>query len=211
MDEASTKNRILLAAGPIFAEKGFEATTVREICEQASVNVASVNYYFGDKNLLYLETVKEARRRRAEQFPFELDDNFDAPEHQLRRFVWTILNRLVAMQTAPWEVQLLMREVMKPTEACRTLIEEYFRPFFNLLLQIVTQIADDDVPEHRIRQIGYSIIGQILFYRYSAEMVQLTIDADEFKRNYDIENLADHITEFSLAGISLETKNTQSN
>ena len=211
MDEASTKNRILLAAGPIFAEKGFEATTVREICEKAAVNVASVNYYFGDKNLLYLETVKEARRRRAEQFPFDLDASFENPASQLRHFIWTLLNRLVAMQTAPWEVQLLMREVMKPTEACRTLVEEYFRPFFDVLLQIIAQLADDDLPEHRIRQIGYSIVGQILFYRYSAEMVQLTIDADEFKKNYDIEKLADHIAEFSLAGIALETNNVHSN
>ncbi len=43
------KARLLHTAGEIFAEKGFHAATVREICQQAQVNIASVNYYFGDK------------------------------------------------------------------------------------------------------------------------------------------------------------------
>ena len=201
MDEASTKHRILLAAGPIFAAKGFEATTVRDICDQASVNVASVNYYFGDKNQLYLETVREARCRRAEAFPFDPAEQSSDPEIQLRAYVGTLLNRLVALQTAPWEVQLLMREVLKPTDACRHLIEEYFRPFFEVLLGIIEKIHGESLAAHQIRQIGYSVIGQCLFYRYSAEMIQLTISANEFTANYDIEQLTDHITRFCLAGI----------
>ncbi len=58
IDDART--RILNTAGPIFAHKGYEAATVREICDQAEVNLASVNYYFGGKERLYIETVKRA-------------------------------------------------------------------------------------------------------------------------------------------------------
>ncbi len=205
MDEESTKTRIMLSAGPIFAAKGYESATVREICDHASVNVASVNYYFGDKSQLYLETVRHARQRRAEKFPFP-ENGFADPESQLRAFVATLLNRLVALQSAPWEVQLLMREVMNPTEACRRLVEEYFRPFFDVLLAAIEQLTHERLQAHEVRQIGYSIVGQVLFYRYSAEMIQLTISADECKSHYDIEQLTEHITKFSLAGIRQYSK-----
>ena len=65
----TTRDRIVLQAGPIFASKGFRAATVREICDKADVNLASINYYFGDKQKLYFETVVRAREMRVEQVP----------------------------------------------------------------------------------------------------------------------------------------------
>jgi len=62
MSEDDARTRILNVAGPIFAEKGFQATTIREICGQANVNVAAVNYHFGDKERLYTEAVKRAHQ-----------------------------------------------------------------------------------------------------------------------------------------------------
>ena len=61
-ESAGTRSRILNAAGPVFADKGFRDATVRDICQAASVNLASVNYHFGDKQRLYIESVKEAHR-----------------------------------------------------------------------------------------------------------------------------------------------------
>src|ERR1700722_5216966 len=52
--------RLLEAAGQIFAEKGFKGGTVREIINLAGVNIAAVNYYFRDKEGLYVEAVKAA-------------------------------------------------------------------------------------------------------------------------------------------------------
>ncbi len=53
-----TRDRILAAAQRLFAEKGFDATSVRDITTEAGCNVASVNYHFGGKDNLYLETFR---------------------------------------------------------------------------------------------------------------------------------------------------------
>ena len=47
--QATTKNRILDAAELLFAARGFKATSLRVITATAEVNLASVNYHYGDK------------------------------------------------------------------------------------------------------------------------------------------------------------------
>ncbi len=46
---ADAKERILSAARKLFAEKGYEGTTVRDICDEAGVNISLVSYHFGGK------------------------------------------------------------------------------------------------------------------------------------------------------------------
>ena len=62
------RTRLLTAAGPIFAEHGFDRATLRDIASHASVNVASIGYYFGDKMGLYREVIRELRRRRESRY-----------------------------------------------------------------------------------------------------------------------------------------------
>ena len=197
----TTRDRIVLQAGPIFASKGFRAATVREICDKADVNLASINYYFGDKQKLYFETVVRAREMRVEQVPPPQWDPSTPPRDKLQGFVGVILDRLVAMQTEPWQVRLLMREILEPTEACSHLVKEYFRPFFDSLLEIVDDIVEEPLPEHIRTKIGLSIVGQCLYYRFAAGVTSLIIGDKEYGENFDRDSLAEHITRFSLAAI----------
>lgn len=57
MSNQNTKARILEAASRVFCEKGFKATTVRDICAAADANVAAINYHFGDKRKLYFQVL----------------------------------------------------------------------------------------------------------------------------------------------------------
>ncbi len=56
--DADAKQRILYAAKRLFATQGFDGTTVRQICEEASANVALVSYYFGGKEKVFEEVLR---------------------------------------------------------------------------------------------------------------------------------------------------------
>lgn len=52
------QQHIIETALHLFAEKGFEGASVRDIAEKAGVNVAMVNYYFGSKDKLFEKIVE---------------------------------------------------------------------------------------------------------------------------------------------------------
>jgi AcrR family transcriptional regulator len=192
---------ILNAAGPIFAEKGYERATVRDICKAAGVNLAGVNYYFRDKERLYIEAVKQAAKLRQSQVPMPQWPPGIPPADKLRQFVRTMLTRMVGVEQAPWQARLMMREVFQPTSACRELAEEYFRPQFELLLSIVGELVPKEMPFHERRRIADSVIGQCLHYRMAGDVLRLMVPANELEAHYKPEQLAAHIAEFSLAAM----------
>ena len=53
-----TRDRLLEAAGEVFAQKGFLAASVGEITERAGANRAAVNYYYRTKEDLYVAAVR---------------------------------------------------------------------------------------------------------------------------------------------------------
>jgi len=55
---SSTQQKILLSAETLFSEQGITTTSLREITQHAGVNLASVNYHFGNKQSLVLEVFK---------------------------------------------------------------------------------------------------------------------------------------------------------
>lgn len=61
-DPRDTRERILACAERLFAERGFDVTSLRTITAEAEVNLAAVNYHFGTKD----ELIREVLRRRIE-------------------------------------------------------------------------------------------------------------------------------------------------
>ena len=52
-----TRERILKAAERLFADRGYEETSIRAIVAKARVNQAAINYHFGGKDGLYREVL----------------------------------------------------------------------------------------------------------------------------------------------------------
>lgn len=201
MSSCNVRDRLLDVAGPVFSEKGFEKTTVREICQKADVNLASVNYYFGDKEQLYLEVICLAKEIGVTRAPLPEWTSDTLPEQKLRDWVTTLVRRMLGTEELSWSNHLIMREVLRPTKACEHLIQELFRPFVNIADSILKEILGEEVPEYRRMQCVFSIAAQCQFYRVSEDLVTLMLGQTEKAAHYNMEQLIEHILQFSLAAI----------
>lgn len=52
-NDENSKEKILNAATRLFALKGYDGASIREICKEAGVNICMISYYFGGKKELY--------------------------------------------------------------------------------------------------------------------------------------------------------------
>jgi AcrR family transcriptional regulator len=83
-----TRDAIVKAAVRLFAEKGFQGTSVRDIIVKARVNQAAINYHFKSKDGLYLEVLKTAFEKLTEQAGFDPEKlKTLSREEALRTFV----------------------------------------------------------------------------------------------------------------------------
>lgn len=71
-----TKSRILEAAETLFIECGYESMSLRQITSRAEVNLAAVNYHFGNKESL-IHSMLSRRLDRLNQERLKLLDHFD--------------------------------------------------------------------------------------------------------------------------------------
>ena len=198
MDE--TRRRILEAAGPRFAGKGFDATTVREVTADAGVNLAAVNYHFRSKEELYLEAVRLAACSVESSTPLPDLDGL-APEERLRLFIRTLLTRLRRDDVPDWHRELIMRELAQPRcGATEVFVEGFVRPSFSALTGILRDLLPPGVPDEDVALVGNSIVGQCLHYHHARNVVPLLVGSRAFE-SFSIDRLADHVWRFSLAAV----------
>ena len=196
----STRERILEAAGEIFAEYGFRCATVRKICEQARVNVAAINYHFHSKEELYAEVLNYWHEFAMKKYPPLLGVDKNAPtKDQLRAFIRSLLFRMLDKGKPAWFGKVMAREMAEPTPIFDRLLEENIHPLNELLESIVRKIIGTPVSEEIIRLCCASILSQC-FYYYNTRVIKPIFQRD-MSNPEEIEGIADHIMRFSLKGL----------
>jgi TetR/AcrR family transcriptional regulator, regulator of cefoperazone and chloramphenicol sensitivity len=199
---SDTKKRIIETAGNIFAELGFQNATVREICNQAGVNIAAINYHFGDKKGLYLAVLKYGKDAAFKKHPFDEElDKSSSPEERLKAFLSWYIGRVRECHEGefPWIRKLIAHELLRPTEGLDMVAEEGIKPIFKTLSAIVRELLGKSVTEDMVNLCCASIIGQSLFFFFAQSMIKRLFPG----KNYaDTQMIADHITRFSLSAIN---------
>lgn len=194
---AHTRQRLLEAAGEVFAERGFRAATIREIVERAGANVAAVNYHFGDKEGLYAEILEQSCQGTVDS----AEPDPDAPaEERLRALVRRYLSRCLGSEAPAWRAQLVARELMEPTPALQTLVDRVMRPAHEQLAAVVCALSGDRLDEQQAWMCAVSIIAQCVHQKRSQSIIErLGHPLPQGPQALDV--LVEHITRFSVAAV----------
>lgn len=146
-DGEVTRARILEAAGELFARTGYAETPNKAIAALAQVDLASINYHFGNRSGLYQTVLAESYGKVLGLANLkQLVDSELAPASKLR----LLIEQLVALATQEpqaWQLRVLAREILAPTSHLQTLFQNEARPKVALLRRMlgeITQIPPDD-------------------------------------------------------------------
>jgi AcrR family transcriptional regulator len=133
-----TRARLLEVAGQVFAEKGYERTTAKEIAKRAGINPAAVNYYFGGVDELYLTVIEEARRRSVtyEKLAAAINGKIE-PIDKLQAMLEFLVRLLTGPFASSWMARIFARELVSPSPVLKRLSFRDTERRLKLLREIV--------------------------------------------------------------------------
>lgn len=197
INDHETRQRLMDAAARLFAERGFQNVTVRDICSQAGANVAAVNYYFRDKSGLYQEIIQriivymqQMMERAHNAGPGK------TPEERLRHYIRTFLQHILQGGDTCWQGMLMAREMTDPTPGLDLIFQHAIRPNSDRVRDLISEIMGRP---HSDQLVGMCV-GSV-----QTQMIGLANPiARRFIPNFTpeiIDAIAEHITRFSMGGI----------
>jgi AcrR family transcriptional regulator len=211
-DLLATSGRLLAAATDLFARRGFHATSIRDIAERAGANVAAGHYHYGSKRGLYIQVLREqfARVRAIGSRDGPLPSRRALGRRPRRELVALLARRIDTMFDVLLEPPsqphgaLMLREMCDPSDALPIIVREFIRPQIRELGRIVACLAPTASPRMVERAVR-SIIGQVLFYRFTMPATLLVIGTPRYSRRF-LREMAAHVVEFSLGGLTRVAK-----
>jgi AcrR family transcriptional regulator len=204
VDGQETRRQLLTSASEIFALRGFRSATMAEICRKAKANTAAANYHFGNKETLYVESWRFAFEQSLRAYPPDGGVPDDSPvEVRLRGRILAIMRRIVDPQRH--ELDIVYKELANPTGLLAGVIQQALEPIFRGLALIIREMLGPEATDQMVLLCLMSIraqcFGPLMRERRRKKDSSGSLAPVHDPVMEDIETLADHVTQFSLAGI----------
>lgn len=152
------KLRILQAAKKLFARQGFNATTVRQICEEAGANLSLVSYYFGGKDRVFEALFTEF-------FPHDILKGNDLQQLDPVSGIKLLIREITAYGLQePDMVSLLQQEIVMQSPRMDK-VREFTLPAWVLLRDWLKLGREQGVFHFQsLDQTFMSVLGSIVFH-----------------------------------------------
>lgn len=220
MSQDTTREKLLDAAEALFADRGYDVVSVRDIAAAADANISAINYHFQGKEKCYQCVLERRlvpkRKRILEAFDRVAQDK--TTELTLTRVVETFVRAHLedALTNPSGEIglRLIARELNEPRFGAETVFRELIIPihkrFRELLIRVVPEIRED-----RILWTLISVVSQIINYvmRWRNVVQQSELPSEDLETLFVhmklplqvdqyMERVIAHVTLFSVGGIT---------
>ena len=154
-----TRDKLIEAAGLLFAKRGFNVVTVRDIVNQAKVPLSSINYHFGTKQILYREVLLEACKDVSTSYVDQKKLLNIEPYEALYIFINESIKLYKSDFVSRWKVALITRECWDPSNVFDDVMKEYLKPEADFMATLISRIVDKPLAHFQIRFAVVTLVG----------------------------------------------------
>ncbi len=162
-EQRDTQNYILERAVPLFAKKGYNGVSMRDLSKAVGVSAAALYHHFADKDALYLEMMKYAFKDKAIIIVESLNVE-GSPQKRLEHF----LNSLIHLNAEDPDFRALVQwELLDKDENRLKMVAEsvFLEPF-----KSISKLAEELAPGMDPHMLTVSIIALVMFHFEMASM-----------------------------------------
>lgn len=203
-DLPGARGRLLLAALRVFADKGYQGATTREICELAGANISAIRYYFGDKAGLYRSAFTEPMG----DCPCHsnIENYADRPlAEAMEMFFQEFLEPLKRGEEMRLLMKLRFREMVEPTGAWQHEIEAEIKPTVAAMVAMLKRYFSLTRVDADINRMAFAIIGMAVYFYVGQEVVAV-IAPNLLNTPTTIDQLASRLAGYAVAMIEGEAQ-----
>jgi AcrR family transcriptional regulator len=193
--EEDRRQQILDAAQKVFAAKGFDGASIKDLAKAAKISPGLLYWYFKDKTDLLVSLMTERIEGALGQLPENV--SLDAPpEEFMSQFACFYIGLLEQpMNTALWKV------VITNTPSFPTAIRRVQSSVINRVLSTVQDYFQRQIELGRIRPCDAEMVTRTFMGSIVALMLLRHILQDERGRELSVEAFVDGVTDVVLHGI----------
>ncbi len=192
LNEKQTK--ILLIAEKLFAEKGFDGTSIRNIAQEAQINIAMVSYYFGSKEKMLESLILH----RIEDIKMQVENLYResiAPVEKINRFIELYINT-INKHKCFYQILLFEQSSQKRAIDFKA-FTEVKKANLEIFKKIVAEGQELGIFKQNINinLIPSTIIGTLVHFRMNRPHYEavLELQSEEAYENYIKTELTQHI------------------
>lgn len=197
-DGEATRARILDAAGELFAAQGYAEASNKAIAALAQVDLASINYHFGNRSSLYQSVLAEAHHRLVNLTDLRQLASSDLPPASQLRVLIEQLVDCSAQEPRSWHLRVLAREVLAPTSHLQVVFEDVALPKVLLVRRMLSRITGIPEADPALTRCLLSV---------GAPCLMLLVGGRTFPGSWQgvfqmpAPVVADHLVQFALGGL----------
>lgn len=176
-----SRARILVTAGELFAERGFNGVSTRELAKAANVNVSAIAYYFRGKKGLYRAVISQVIEdtqpffapvaERIRTGVAEAGNDRDALAKLVSWLIEALLSAVLNKDRMRWQMGLMLREFHQPSDGFQILLEQRIHPMHDAVARLVGAATGRGEKDPETLLLTCSLISQCMAFGAAQSVV----------------------------------------
>jgi|GEM_PF-3108021 len=198
-EKENIKEKIIETASEIFAEKGYQNTTVRDICQKAGAYQLSINYHFGSKENLFKEVLLKTYQDTHEIDLIEKTKDLP-PEKQLEEVIRIRVKSVFSEGKEGLYFRIITKEFTSNYDFIVEIMSDPLLEYLTFIKGILSRLCNNKLNEFDLNYSVYILLSHIstLTIHKKAKMVLFQTNNPTEQQ---LESFVQHIKKFITAGV----------